>query len=309
MAARILGVHENAKPAATTTRIPGALWGREFVARPGGGPLPESTTEAQLIQKVLAKVRPHTSTGGGCVVSIKADMVSVGTGRWDSRLTAVGHALNGLDAIVVLWHEPEDDLTPQVFVPAHNRGREAILSGGLVEVGYCGMAYQWRPGSPTTADPQAWAQDLLAERYLLDVYFGKSFSATHTLGTHPGRVRWHEHMIAPYPGRVPGFGEWGRRAEPDRADGFTADFEWLATDPIGRTYSLAMVWNTGGTENDPGWVLDQAAEDAVRAGFARLAVPAGYRPSGFDGFYVCERSGCLVAAELVAEHDRTLAGR
>jgi len=302
---RLLGVHQDAKPAAVAARVPGAAWGREFVAKAGGGPLPESTSEKALVTAALRKVQPHLDAGGGCVVSIKADMVSVGKGRWDSRLAAVGAAVEGKPVEVVLWHEPEDNLQPSVFVAGHNRGRDAVKSGGpSVPVDYCGMAYQWRPGSKTTADPKAWAADLAADRLLLDVYFGKTFPATLTLANHPGLQRWLEHMVLPYDGTW-GLGEFGRQNNPGRAAQFAADFQWLAGDPVGSTCSMVIVWGTGGTEADPGWLLDEPALEAVAAGFARLAgPPAGYRPSGLDGFLVCERDGCAVAGDLVAEHDQ-----
>ncbi len=302
MTARIVGVHQAATPAEVTGRFPAARWGREFVSKAGGGPLPETTTEAQLVKLVLAQTKPHTSTGGGCVVSIKLDMISVGKGRWDSRLTALGAALEGQDVEVILWHEPEDNWKPAVFVPAHNRGRGALRADSSVLVDYAGMAYQWRPGSATTADAKAWAKDLQADRYLADVYFGKTFASSHTLGTHPGFQRWLAEMVLPY-GRTWGLAEWGRRAEPDRPSGFTADFDWLANDPVGRTCSMILVWGTGGTEGDPGWILDEPAAAAIRAGFARLGAPAGYRPSGLPGFVVSERTGCLVAEGMTGQHD------
>ena len=309
MTARLLGVHQDDQPAAITARVPGSVWGREFVSKAGGGPLPESTTEKQLVDLVLRKVKPHLDSGGGCVVSIKISMPSVFNGNWDSRLTAVGAALAGKNVEVVIWHEPEDDLTPNVFVPAHNRAREAIQDGGRgVLVDYAAMAYQWRPGSPTTADGGEWARDLQADRYLCDVYFGNSVPSTATLATHPGLRRWLATMVLPY-GRPWGLGEWGRRSDSGRAGQFAADFEWLATDPIGKTCSMLLVWNTPGTEKDDRWVLDDAALKAVAAGFARLAVPAGpagYRPAGLDGFVVSERSGCLVAADLTGRHDELL---
>lgn len=311
MAARVLGVHQNATPAAIATRVPGARWGREFVSKNGGGPLLESTTEQQLVDQVLRKAKAHLEAGGGAVVSIKVDMASVGKGRWDDRFTAVGAAVAGKQVELIVYHEPEDNLKPGVFVAAHNRARAAIQAGGQVPVDYAGMAYQWRPGSTTTADATAWAKDLVADRYLCDVYFGKTFPETHTLATHPGFRRWLTHMVLPY-NRVWGLAEWGRRADPGRAAQFTADFDWLATDQVGKTCSMALVWGTGGTEADAGWLLDEPALEAVAAGFARLAGQtgpvgtAGYRKSSMPGFLVSERSGCLVADDLVLEHDQLL---
>ncbi len=301
---RILGVHEDAKPAATTSRYPAALWGREFVAGRDGVPLPESTTASQLTGAVLAKVQPHTSTGGGCVLSLKAPMAAVARGKWDARLGAVAKALEGLAVIVLLWHEPEDDLKASVFVPGHNRGRQVLQqqNPGL-EVGYAGMAYQWRPGSKTTGDAVAWAGDLQADLYLADVYSGVSFPATAILPEHTGWVRWYAEMVAAHPGRRWGVAERGILAGPTRVATIAREAAWLASDPIGQKCEMYLWWSTGGQEGNPGWVLDAAGEAAVSQLLSRLTVPAGFHPHPvLEGVLVCQARGCLVSAELAALH-------
>lgn len=302
MTARLLGVHEDTAPGITALRYPGHAWGAAFVSD-DGKPLPESTTAKELAGMVLKEARPHLAASGGCIVRIKISMPSMARGIWDDRLAALGGEVAGHPIMIVLWHEPEDDMTAAVFVPAFNRGRDAIRRGSpATEVAYAGMAYQWRPGSKTTADGKAWAADLQADRYLIDVYFGNNFASTLTLGTHPGRKRWHDYMIAPYPGRLWGLGEWGRRKVAGRPAHYAADFEWLATDPVGQACTVLTVWGTPGTEKNPAWLLGDEERQVIRAGFARLSGPAGYRASSMPGVVICEAGGCLVAADLTDRH-------
>lgn len=116
-------------------------------------------------------------------------------------------------------------------------------------------------------------------------------------------------MIAAHPGRRWGIAERGWLAGPARADTIRREMDWLAGDELGRTCGLYLAWSTGGTEGEPGWVLDEPARAALEDGYRRLAeppapaVPAGYRASPLDGFVVSLRDGCLVDATMVASHD------
>lgn len=270
MVDRILGVHE-AKPSGH--RFPGATWGREFVSDKGR-PLPESTSAATLIKKVTQVIAPHHAADGGCMVSIKLPLGSVAKGRWDARLEELGAHLSGSSRLaateVILNHEPENDSLPGVFVPGFNRGRGALKRAAPdLVVNYAAMAYAWRPGAKETRDPRAWSEDLRADRYLADVYFGKSFSQSYTLATHPGLQRFLQHMIDPHPGRRMGLAEYGRLAHAARADMFAEDFNLLAG-PLASLSEVVLAWNTGGTEGNAGWMLDEPAQKAIRAGFNRL---------------------------------------
>ncbi len=279
--ARILGVHES-KPAGH--RFPGAPWGREFVAGPNGTPLPESTTEKQLIEKVERRRAPHLKAGGDAMVSIKLPLRSVLRGHFDSRLQALGESLGDSSYAdrpeLIINHEPEndaDDIPASVFVSGFNRGRDNLrkYAKGKLKVSYAGMAYQWAaPARPSTRRGKAWLGDLHADRYLADVYFGKSFSQGLTLASHPGLTRFAEHVLAFHPDARMGLAEYGRLADRKRAAMFAADFAWLqgSDSPFAvRLAEVVLVWNTAGTEGNSGWLLDDAAEMAVRAGLAGLA--------------------------------------
>ncbi|HEX5543665.1 MAG TPA: hypothetical protein VFX60_19280 [Micromonospora sp.] len=306
MTARILGVHEDRPPADTAADYPGHTWGGAFVSN-RGRPLPKNTSAKRLKSLVLNGAAPYTDAGGGCLVRVKIDMAAAARGDWDERLTELGAVCVGERIVLVIYHEPEDNMKASTFVPGFNRARQAIKAGGpSVDVAYAGMAYQWRPGASKTADdPKAWAENLQADFYLLDVYFGQTFGQSLTLANHPGRVRWHAHMLAPYPERRAGLAEWGRMADPGRAAGFRADFDWLANTADGRRYEVVCPWGTDGTEKNAGWLLDDEARAAIREGFALLAQPnqpAGFRPASVPDVLVCEQYGCLVAQDLASRH-------
>lgn len=309
---RIAGVHEAESPMDMTSRFPGAGWTREFIAGAGGRPLDPSTTATQLIAKVSAKAGPAWAAGLGAVVSLKVDLVAVAAGEWDDRLTTLGHAVAGQQIVLVIWHEPENDMTAETFVAGFTAARTALKSAAPdLTVAYSAMAYQWRPLSTSTADPTAWAA-VDADLYLVDVYSGKSFPAETILPEHPGFVSWYTEMIAAHPGRRWGVSERGILAGPTRVDTINREAAWLADTAAGRSCALYVWWNTPGTEGDARWLLDAAGEQAITALIARVnehakpAAATGYRPSGLPGFLVSERSGALVAEDMIAVHDQLL---
>jgi hypothetical protein len=298
-----LGVHEIAAPGDTMARYPGARWGREFVAGKGGLPLPASTTEAQLIAQVSARLTPWVRAGGGCVVSVKLDLPVVATGVWDARLTGLGKALTGLNVVVVVNHEPEDDLTAAGFAAGFTAARTALKAGWAgLDVAYCAMAWQWRPGSKTTADAAAWAA-VDADLYLVDAYSGQSFPPTAILPEHPGFQRWWARIVGDHPGRRWGVAERGWQTGPGRASTIGREADWLTTDPVGRTCEMYVVWSTPGVEANRGWVADTGAEGAIRDLIARLAtrvVTAGYTATDDPAVLVHDATGALVAADRTA---------
>jgi hypothetical protein len=270
---RFVGVHELAAPATTAARYPGARWSRAFVSA-GGRALPSSTTGARLVLEVVNASAPALTAGGGCMVSIKLDMVSVAAGLWDERLAQLGVALAGWNVIVVFNHEPENDMAAAVFTAGFTAARTAFKSTApMVPVGYAAMAYQWRPGSKSTGRPQDWAQ-VQADLYLCDAYSGQTFPETAILPEHAGWVRWYGEMIVKNPGRVWLMAERGFHDSPLRPFTILREAAWLATDPIGQTCAGVLIWATGGTEANPAWLLSDVASRQAVAGYtAVLSAP------------------------------------
>ena len=273
---RVIGVHENASPDVTNISFPGACWGREFVSAAGDS-LPLTTTGAALCAKVLNKVRPWTTAGLGCIVSVKLDMAEVATGAWDSRLAELAHTLTGLRVKLIIRPDPESDTEASVFVAGNNRSYGVLKRAApSLEVATCAMTYAWRPHAPETADPAVWA-DAVADIYLSDVYFGNSYPLGTLRDGHPGWTRWYEEIVAGRDRRW-GLAEYGVLNVPGRPGTIDQQAEWFATDPIGQTCETIIVWDTGGAEANPLWLLDAPAQAAVARMVARLrpsAAPTG----------------------------------
>lgn len=303
----LVGVHDVRPPAGVFAAFPGASATRVFV---GPGPLPVGT---DLVARVEAACRDTLAAGGVPVVSVKLLPVDVNAGLWDGGLRKLGAWLaKHPQVIVVAWHEPENDFqTPnaaRVFAAAFNRVR-ALLKGVSpgTAVACCAMAYQWRPGSKTTADPAVW-RAIDADLYLVDVYSGKSFPASAILPEHAGFRRWKTEMVDAVPGRRWGVGERGILAGPTRAATWTRERDWLSGP--GRDCAVYMVWNTPGREGEDRWVQrntygadgDGGEMPAVRDLVAALALPPGYRPVDGDNLVVCETTGAVVARSMAARH-------
>ncbi len=273
MVASMLGVHESSP---SVIRWRDAPWSREFISD-DGRPLAEKTTSTDLISRIGrrgAPIQQALTAGGSVALSIKLPLDSVLRGRWKPRLEALGRHFSGNPSRrfrIIINHEPENDAKPGVFVPAFNAAREALKAGAPnLPVDYAGMAYAWRPGAKETKNARAWAADLLADRYGIDVYFGKSFDQIESLATHPGLARWLDEMVLSHPGRGWYLAEYGRMAHQLRPAMFAKDFQLLAEHPVISTCEGVLAWNTGGTEKNPGWILDPASEQVIREGFAML---------------------------------------
>jgi hypothetical protein len=312
---RLLGVHRNAQPAKTTAAFPGAGWERLFVSD-DGRPLPESTTAEQLLKLAFsALLRAWINAGLGVVLSVKLDMDQVRRGLWDDRLTRLARQLAGMRVILIISHEQENDTKAKVSLEGNNRAYD-VVKAAAPDLVYAtaAMTYAWslkkaKPAQRVSAADAKLRAQMKADLKLADTYFGKTFPMG-ILPENDGWARWYEECA---PDRW-GMGEIGWLNLPGRPEAIDRQSDWFATDPVGRTCELVMVWGTGGTENNAGWLLDdEASAAAVARMMARLTAsgpPVGYRPSGLDGFLISERSGCLVAAEFVAEHDAWLtAGR
>jgi hypothetical protein len=309
----IAGVHEKFPPAETATRFPGHEWGRSFVRwSKDVAPIPATATPEQVLALVEAEVRDDLAAGLGCLVSIKFTPSDVMAGRYDAVLKALAQYAVGKKLIIILWHEPEDDWSGKVFAPAFNRARRKMqaVNPGLL-VAWAGMGYQWALTNGNTADVAAW-RTIEADLYLLDVYSGNTFAPDLILPEHPGFVRWHREIIAPFPGRLWGIGERGFAAGPKRAASWEREFVWLTTDPVGRTCSAYLPWGTGGTEQSSAWPFadDPATLRVVRAGIAAITAPpapevqpapAGYSNTYTVGLLLHEATGAAVFESHVAE--------
>ena len=300
---RMLGVHENAKPAQTAARFPGACWERLFVSD-DGRPLPESTSAAMLTKLALSAIRGWTDGPFGVVLSVKLDMAQVARGVWDERLGTLAQALEPLRVVLVVSHEQENDTPARVSLDGTNRAYDVVKAAAPdLTFATADMVYAWslkkaKPDVRVSAADAKLRAKRKTDLALADCYFGRTFPMG-ILPEHGGWARWFDVM---QPARW-GMGEIGWLLGPGRPEAIRRQADWFATDPVGRTCKAVLVWSTGGTENNPGWVLDEPARTEVAALIRRLDQPTGYRPSPVDGVLVHEATGALVAADLTGRWD------
>ncbi len=277
-------------PAQIRTKFPLAYWGRGFVAG-------EQTTVVDLRPKFENIYDTYLDAGMKCIVSVKTNVTATRNGSWNSRFVELGAHLQSIaDKVeVVWWHEPEDDgFGGQAFVHAFNKVYDKIKEGGSnVKVGSSHMAYQWAPNSSGSASiggytntPADWLSyngvNLKADFVAADVYSGRSFALEHTLGTHPGYVRWKSAFYTPLcnarGSSIPvylterGFETPSSTNTTNRSalrvTTIENEFDYLA----GATENIKkyIFWSSPGTEDAPGLDLDTAAEDAAIEGMANF---------------------------------------
>jgi hypothetical protein len=273
------GVHAKMTPADLNATYPGVVYTREFVS----GTLINPGDVAGLIRKVQALCDPAWAVGQTPIVSVKLDVDQVTNGKWDSTLQDLGAWLSRRpQMILIVHHEPEDDMTAVKFVPYFNRARHMLKLGyPALQVMYAAMAYQWAPGRAAggsiagrTDDPAAWAK-VEADLYGIDVYSGRSFPLTAILPEHLGFIRWHIHMIG-NTGRkwiVTERGFEASAADSDRrALTISRETDWLTSGAAAAMGCIGYVyWDTPGTESSTTLSLDAAGRRELRLLVSRLA--------------------------------------
>lgn len=260
--AALAGVHDARPPAAVIAAFGGATVGREFIA----GEQPP----ADLRAKVDRLAAPWLSIGGQVYVSFKPRPADVASGTWAPWLEKLGAWLSNHPGVkLIVWHEPEDDMSGAQFATMFNACRNAVKTGWAdATVAYCAMAYHWRAAGNAGKNPTGW-QRVIADEYLVDVYSGVSFAETAILPEHPGFVAWYEAIVKPKldAGQPVSWGvaERGFQAKNPAARAATIrrEADWLAARGGDRPM-LYLAWNTGGTEGDSAWLLDAAGEEAMR---------------------------------------------
>ncbi len=267
------GVHELREPATVKAAYPGTVLTREFIA--GVQTVPRS-----LLDKANAVCRPSWMAGLTPMYSVKLDVAQVAAGRWDGPLTELAqwHSQQP-DAYLIPWHEPEDDLTALQFARMFNRVAEVMRAANpLIRLVYAAMAYQWATRSSggsiagRTDSPADW-RAVDADHFAADVYSGRSFPLRAILPEHAGFARWHDEIVGDRPYMVTERGFETLTDHQARAEHIRREAQWLATDPVGQRCRAYVYWNTTGTEESKGLLLDdEHGVPALRDLVAQLAV-------------------------------------
>lgn len=278
----LAGVHDARTPPLVINAFPGATVGREFVAG--------EQAAGDLRVKFDKLSAPWLAAGGQVYVSFKPKAADVTSGAWAPWLQKLGVWLADHPGVkVIVWHEPEDDMSGTAFASMFNRCRDAIKSGWQgATVAYCAMGYHWRPTGNAGKSPAGW-QKVVADEYLVDVYSGVSFPETAILPEHPGFNGWFDAIVRPKlsGGEAVSWGvaERGFQAldSATRATTVRREADWLAGLPAAfaggaptkRPPMLYLAWNTPGSEASSRWFLDPAGEDALRYLIAQMLTTQG----------------------------------
>ncbi len=239
------GVHEPQTPLVTRATYPAATTAGPYFL--------SDVAPAKFLDKLTKLCGPAWAAGLTPLWTWKPTAADVAAGVWDMPVKRVRdyHLAMGVHSIAYPWHEPEDNMTGKDFIGIFNRIYPLLSAPPWIMCGYTAMAYQWRPGSPTTANPKDWTP-YQTDFYGVDVYSGQGFSSTATLANHPGFQRWHDTIVkGPFMVCERGFTGTGR------ADTMAAECEYLGkadTPVIGY-----QMWNAPGTNNPTGWLFDTAA--------------------------------------------------
>jgi hypothetical protein len=273
----LLGVHENADPAVTAKMVPGHNTTRLFV--------PGVILPRDLVAQVQADCGPTWAAGQTAVWSFKPRPDQVANGKWRKPVQDLAAYLQanaaGARTIVVIWHEPENDVpkwfpTAAAFVNMFN-----VVHGWLKGVWpqlitcHAALGYRYQDlGGAGISSALAGRWRTLADLNTVDIYSGRSNPLATILPELNGFNRWFAHVATP--------GRWGvsergwtcgAKDSALRAATIAREFGWLVAQPV--RPDPYLVWDTVGAEGDAGLLLDKPALAAVAAGFARLdaAVP------------------------------------
>lgn len=234
-------------------------------------------TAQDLIKRFEATALPYVEAGQTVVWSFKPMPTDVASGAWRPFIEQFARYLqvNELTdkVVVVIWHEPENDTpkwfkTPADFVELFNTVHDWLTAiEPNIVTSHAALGYYYRNVRATEASQ--WITKCTV--HSIDLYSGKSFPLSMTLGTSQAFKTWKASRPV---GARWGVSERGWIADAahsaDRAAAIDAESDYLAALAPADQPDFYIVWNTPGTENNPKIPLDDAGTAAVNRMFARL---------------------------------------
>lgn len=174
--------------------------------------------------------------------------------------------------IMVIHHEPENDMKAHEFVRMFNQIHEWVkaINPGLLTC-HAALGYRYRDnGEISDAEALKWRTK--ADIHAIDLYQGRSFPLGQIFPENSAFKRWHRCVAQ---GGAWASTERGFIAGADqqelRAQTLRREADWVATDPVGQLCVLLLLWDTIGVEGDQLIPMrDQASKDAARYYMERL---------------------------------------
>jgi hypothetical protein len=268
--AQLFGVHENIAPADTVARVGGTA-ARTFT---GGVIKPQD-----LIRAMTVVCGAAWAAGLTAFWSFKPSPGEVANGAWKPYFETLAAFLRDNPdkrTVVVIWHEPENDV-PRWFADAAAFRRLFDTCAGWlravhpgVVLAHAALGYRYGDIRHGITDQAAGQWRTSADLHCIDVYSGRSSPLPTILPELASFRRWRRY--------VAGDGAWGvtergwaaaQKDWPLRAATMAREGAWLAA---GNRPQVYLLWNTSGTENDPLLIFDASAEAAARSLMAQQAV-------------------------------------
>lgn len=267
--ALLFGVHEDTDPAHTVARVGGNA-SRVFT--------PGVLSPRDLVKAATAVCAPSWAAGVTAVWSFKPNPADVASGAFKPYVTELGAYLRANPAnrtVVVIWHEPENDVG-QWFGSAADFVRMFDTVAGWLRAAHpavtcchAALAYRYGDGRDIT-DRVAPTWRTSADLHCVDVYSGRTNPLDTILPELSGYRRWRQY--------VAGTGRWGVTERgwtigtlgkggtaAQRSAAMAREAAWLAALPAAQQPEIYLLWSSGGTENDTGLVFDPTADAVARS--------------------------------------------
>lgn len=191
------------------------------------------------------------------------DVQGVIQGHYDARITVLCASMPA-GSYLTMYHEPENDMPGQTFSAMFTRFHSVCkAANSKIFVGYVSMAYQWRPGSPTTATPDDWWMGATNTDFLgTDTYIPK-WNRQSSLATDPEFARWYQWASAKnVPLVIPEFGvegsETGGMDDATRGAVIKASLDYLHAST---RIEMVLYWNGTPTQYPQQWSITPSADD------------------------------------------------
>ena len=196
------------------------------------------------------------------------DHAGFAAGQYTQAYQAVISALPA-EAVVTVWHEPENDMTGAEFAALTRRAYDDTKAVRAdVTYAYAAMAYQWEQVDGATADPSGWLEAArIVDMVTVDVY-APAWRLV-PMGERDGFQRWWREIVEPA-GRPWGVSERGISAdqgEDVRINVLMADWEYACTHDA----ALFLYWDADWRGNS--WKLTGAGEIAAMGRIAAQGRP------------------------------------
>lgn len=265
--ALLFGVHEDADPAQTVARVGGNAT-RVFT--------PGIIGARDLVKAATAVCTPSWNAGVTAVWSFKPDPAQVASRAWKPYVTDLGAFLRDRPqnkTVVVVWHEPENDLDRLGSAAGFVRMFDTV-AGWLraahpgVTTCHAALGYRYGDGRDIT-DRVAPTWRTSADLHCIDVYSGRSNPIDTILPELSSYRRWRRYVaqgsrwgVTERGWTIGTIGKGGTSVQ--RSAAMAREAAWLAGLPTAQQPEVYLLWSTGGTENDRGLIFDAGAEQAAR---------------------------------------------